>query len=90
MFACCLGGGKEEKKGRGVEESGIVDLFADDSSPMLPGQPMLPGCELEGILGEGTFGQVMLVRERSTGERFAVKIMSKEHLIKENQLENIT
>eukprot|EP00188_Purpureofilum_apyrenoidigerum_P003145 Plantae.Rhodophyta-Purpureofilum_apyrenoidigerum.ctg32018.p1 GENE.Plantae.Rhodophyta-Purpureofilum_apyrenoidigerum.ctg32018~~Plantae.Rhodophyta-Purpureofilum_apyrenoidigerum.ctg32018.p1 ORF type:complete len:364 (+),score=81.21 Plantae.Rhodophyta-Purpureofilum_apyrenoidigerum.ctg32018:138-1229(+) len=32
----------------------------------------------------------MLVRERATQERFAVKVMNKEHLLREHQYENIT
>ncbi|KAJ8905389.1 hypothetical protein NDN08_001896 [Rhodosorus marinus] len=95
MFKCCLGGddAKEKERPQGAP-SELHKTFTDrtylDGFVAPPGTPMLPGCDLEGVLGKGTFGSVMLVRERSTQERFAVKIMNKEHLLRENQLENIT
>lgn len=50
---------------------------------------VLPGCEPVRLLGEGTFGTVVLVRERSTGELFAAKVMSKAHIVAAQQLESI-
>lgn len=50
---------------------------------------VLPGCDPVRLLGEGSFGTVVLVRERSTGVFFAVKIMSKAQLMAEDQLENV-
>lgn len=50
---------------------------------------ILPGCEPVRLLGEGTFGTVVLVRERSTHEYFAVKVMNKSQLVYEDQLDNI-
>lgn len=50
---------------------------------------VLPGCEPVRLLGEGTFGTVVLVRERSTGNLFAAKVMSKRQLVVAEQLESI-
>lgn len=50
---------------------------------------VLPGCEPVRLLGEGTFGTVVLVRERSTGELFAAKVMSKAQIVAAQQLESI-
>ncbi|CDF36217.1 Serine/threonine protein kinase, partial [Chondrus crispus] len=50
---------------------------------------VLPGCEPIRLLGEGTFGTVVLVRERSTGQLFAAKAMSKLQLIEAQQLASI-
>lgn len=50
---------------------------------------VLPSCAPVRFLGEGTYGTVILVRERSTGELFAVKVMSKAQLIDAEQLDSI-
>lgn len=50
---------------------------------------ILPACEPIRLLGEGTFGTVVLVRERSTQQLFAVKVMNKSQLVYEGQLDNI-
>lgn len=50
---------------------------------------MLPACDPVRLLGEGTFGTVVLVRERSTRQFFAVKVMNKSQLVHESQLDNI-
>lgn len=50
---------------------------------------VLPACEPLRLLGEGTFGTVVLVRERCTGQLFAVKVMNKSQLEHESQIENI-
>lgn len=50
---------------------------------------ILPACEPLRLLGEGTFGTVVLVRERSTRNLFAVKVMNKSQLVYESQIDNI-
>lgn len=76
-----------------------------DPSPTAPGSPgtgdkatvkwassklnILPACEPIRLLGEGTFGTVVLVRERATREFFAIKVMNKFQLLHEGQLDNI-
>ncbi|KAK1866714.1 hypothetical protein I4F81_009230 [Pyropia yezoensis] len=42
------------------------------------------------LLGEGTFGTVLLVRERATGSLFAVKVMRKTQLVESGQLTAVT
>ena len=42
------------------------------------------------ILGKGTFGKVMLCRERSSNHMYAMKILKKDHIIKEKEVENTT
>lgn len=50
---------------------------------------VLPACETIRLLGEGSFGTVVLVRERSTRQFFAVKVMNKSQLVYEGQLDNV-
>lgn len=50
---------------------------------------VLPSCAPVRHLGEGTFGTVVLVRERATGELFAAKVMSKSHLIAAQSLDSV-
>lgn len=38
------------------------------------------------VLGKGSYGKVMLVKKKDTGEIFAIKMLRKEHLIKRNQV----
>ncbi|XP_078096475.1 3-phosphoinositide-dependent protein kinase 1-like [Mustelus asterias] len=42
------------------------------------------------ILGEGSFSTVVLAREQSTGKEYAVKILEKRHIIKENKVPYVT
>lgn len=85
-----------------VSKSGVTSKHAVESStsPFDNSQPttvkwasptvnILPACEPIRLLGEGTFGTVVLVRERSTKQFFAVKVMNKSQLVHEGQLDNI-
>ncbi|XP_063233351.1 cAMP-dependent protein kinase catalytic subunit alpha-like isoform X2 [Bacillus rossius redtenbacheri] len=45
--------------------------------------------ELCKTLGKGSFGSVRLARNKSSGEVYAVKIISKKHVVKNNQLEHV-
>lgn len=88
-MSCCFGGSRSPKKAK------------PPTSPVIPPPSpvrlqsaggtavVLPGCDPVRLLGEGSFGTVVLVRERSTGVYFAVKIMSKTQLMEEEQLENV-
>lgn len=50
---------------------------------------VLPACEALRLLGEGTFGTVVLVRERATAKLFAAKVMNKSQLTREGQLDSV-
>lgn len=50
---------------------------------------VMPAADPVRVLGEGTFGTVVLVRERATQQFFAVKVMNKSQLVHEAQLDNI-
>ena len=40
-------------------------------------------------LGEGVFGDVYLVQNKMTGEKFALKILNKEFMIKIDRVNNV-
>ncbi|XP_051877496.1 3-phosphoinositide-dependent protein kinase 1-like isoform X2 [Pristis pectinata] len=42
------------------------------------------------ILGEGSFSTVVLAREQTTGKEYAIKILEKRHIIKENKAPYVT
>ncbi|KAM8960421.1 3-phosphoinositide-dependent protein kinase 1 [Pelodytes ibericus] len=42
------------------------------------------------ILGEGSFSTVVLAKEISTGKEYAIKILQKKHIIKENKVPYVT
>merc|ERR1719424_1443201 len=46
---------------------------------------VLNDCEVLGVLGEGTFGLVLLLKHSRKGLEYALKGMSKEHLKQEGQ-----
>ena len=74
---------------RSTSTSKLPLRFKSSSSWKKTPEEVLPACDPVRILGEGTFGTVVLVRERSTKKLFAVKVMSKSQLVYEAQLDNI-
>ncbi|KAA0148901.1 hypothetical protein FNF29_06375 [Cafeteria roenbergensis] len=49
----------------------------------------LDALQVRAVLGEGAFGRVMLVQERTSGEVFALKQMSKARIVKTGQKKNV-
>ena len=41
------------------------------------------------VIGKGSFGKVFLVREKTTGQIFAMKVLQKENIIKRNQVRHL-
>ncbi|KTG41208.1 hypothetical protein cypCar_00036556 [Cyprinus carpio] len=41
------------------------------------------------ILGEGSFSTVVLAKEHSTGKEYAIKILEKRHIMKENKAQYV-
>lgn len=83
---CCFG--KKPKEQR-EQKSVYLQTRSDQSATVSLAEHVLPGCDRVRYLGEGSIGIVVLVRERSTGAFFAIKIMSKTQLMAENQFSNI-
>ena len=40
------------------------------------------------VIGKGSYGKVLLVVKRDTGQRYALKILKKDEIIKRNQFEH--
>jgi serine/threonine protein kinase len=40
-------------------------------------------------LGKGAFGHVNLVKKKTTGELFALKVVNKEHVVKYDKVESV-
>lgn len=40
------------------------------------------------VIGKGSFGKVFLVRETDSGKIYAMKVLTKENIIKRNQVEH--
>jgi serine/threonine protein kinase len=64
-------------------------LMTTPETPSQTAASVLPGCTPVRVLGQGSFGTVVLVRERATGALFAAKIMSKALLVEERQVANV-
>ncbi|XP_065178137.1 RAC-gamma serine/threonine-protein kinase-like [Sycon ciliatum] len=66
----------------GLPESGGLDGKDDKKDKVLEDFEMLK------VLGKGTFGKVMLGRDKATGEVFAIKILKKEVIVAKDEVEH--
>ncbi|GMH87084.1 hypothetical protein TrST_g9987 [Triparma strigata] len=64
---------------------GLGDSF-NSTTPISP--PSLNSFKIIKVIGKGSFGKVFLVREKLTGEMFALKVLRKDNIIKRNQVEH--
>lgn len=85
---CCFRP-QEKVKGNSTRNSIVLQGGNGEERTTTLTVSVLPGCDRVRFLGEGSFGVVILVRERSTGVLFAAKIMNKAQLMAENQFSNI-
>ena len=44
--------------------------------------------EMISVIGKGSYGKVMLVKKKDTGQRYAMKVLKKEEIIRRNQVEH--
>ena len=44
--------------------------------------------EMISVIGKGSYGKVMLVKKRDTKQRYAMKVLKKEEIIRRNQVEH--
>ncbi|KAM4631806.1 3-phosphoinositide-dependent protein kinase 1 [Discoglossus pictus] len=58
--------------------------------PQQPRKKQLQDFKLGKILGEGSFSTVVLAKELSTGREYAMKILQKRHIVKENKVQYVT
>jgi serine/threonine protein kinase len=73
---------------KSIEPREILDIDQTDTS-LHERTFFLSDFDLLETLGTGTFGKVKLCKLKSTGEFFAMKILSKERIIKLHQVEHI-
>ena len=44
--------------------------------------------EMISVIGKGSYGKVMLVKKRDTGQLYALKVLKKAEIIRRNQVEH--
>lgn len=72
------------------------DANTAESAPQTIPQPTQPrkkrpqDFKLGKILGEGSFSTVVLAKEIATGREYAIKILQKRHILKENKVQYVT
>mmetsp|Transcript_32028 Transcript_32028/g.47630 ORF Transcript_32028/g.47630 Transcript_32028/m.47630 type:complete len:704 (-) Transcript_32028:565-2676(-) len=67
----------------------VVSGLGDSFHPTKPvSAPRLDSFKMIKVVGKGSFGKVFLVREKATGEMFALKVLRKDNIIKRNQVEH--
>lgn len=94
-------GKKEASAGGGigdaVQGSGAVKATMQPTVPGLGDSfhqnptvsaPRLDSFIMIKVIGKGSFGKVFLVREKLSGEMFALKVLRKDNIIKRNQVEH--
>jgi len=65
--------------------AGVGDSFHQTAPVSLPS---LDSFKMIKVIGKGSFGKVFLVREKSSSEMFALKVLKKDNIIKRNQVEH--
>ncbi len=68
-----------------VQERTRAMSFIDPVKPQ-PCDISLSDFEMLKVLGKGTFGKVMLVRQKSNGEAFAMKVLKKDFVLEKGEL----
>lgn len=64
---------------------GLSDSFCQ-KKPV--SQPRLDSFKMVKVIGKGSFGKVFLVKEKKTDEMFALKVLTKDNIIRRNQVEH--
>ncbi|XP_065174840.1 RAC-gamma serine/threonine-protein kinase-like [Sycon ciliatum] len=67
----------------------ITDLEGDQPPPVgkdIEGERTIDDFEMLKVLGKGTFGKVMLGKDKHTGEVFAIKILKKEVIVAKDEV----
>ena len=72
----------------GLQVEGESDEEADMKNASPDGKVSLDDFELLHVVGKGSFGKVMQVKKKDTGEIFAMKTMYKEVILRENLVEH--
>ncbi|CAD6993011.1 protein kinase DC1 [Ceratitis capitata] len=77
-----------------VDYDSVLSLFLEEFNTRWSNVKPSPETGLEGyeeltILGSGSFGQVALSRDKSTGDYYAIKLMMKERIVKMKQVAHV-
>ena len=70
-----------------IEKNGQMKLVINEEE-IEYGNWKLENFEFLKVLGKGTFGKVMLCREKSSNHMYAMKILKKDYIIKKKEVEN--
>eukprot|EP01137_Pigoraptor_chileana_P032468 Opistho-2@21869 len=66
-----------------------ADVFALMSTRTSTVMPTINDFSLLKTISRGAFGQVYLARKRRTGDYYAIKVLSKEEMVRRNQVEHV-
>mmetsp|Transcript_31952 Transcript_31952/g.48873 ORF Transcript_31952/g.48873 Transcript_31952/m.48873 type:complete len:637 (-) Transcript_31952:361-2271(-) len=84
-----LGRAMEQADRTEAKDCSVVDGIGDSFNQQRPtSAPRLDSFNIIKVIGKGSFGKVFLVREKQTGEMYALKVLKKDHVIKRNQVEH--
>ncbi|KAL6071239.1 3-phosphoinositide dependent protein kinase-1 [Balamuthia mandrillaris] len=82
---------KESKRRREEGQAGQEEASAKEEETGPPPKKKTPAdFQFGKVLGEGSYGQVRLAKEIATGEKYAIKILDKMHIVKKNKVEQVT
>ncbi|EGG16926.1 protein serine/threonine kinase [Cavenderia fasciculata] len=64
------------------------DTLLGSNKPKKPERVGVHDFDLLNLVGKGSFGKVIQVRKKDTGEIFAMKVLSKKHIVEHNEVEH--
>jgi len=67
----------------------VLNIILNELHPVAPKETVsADDFELMNVIGKGSFGKVMQVRMKKTGKIYAMKMLSKQHIVENNEIEH--
>ena len=80
---------EQECESAGLSDAGTPKLGGGDLPPTVGKKYYAVDFTFGEVLGEGAFGAVMKVTLKDTGKDYAIKVMDKKHIMKENKVKYV-
>ena len=78
----------QEMTDHGTSEADQYQQIVQEQQKKSGGDVSKKDFEMISVIGKGSYGKVMLVKKKDTGQRYAMKVLKKEEIIRRNQVEH--